>query len=230
MSGRTIPWKGSITSTSRSAGYPPLYYFKSISNFDAPILDRLNVRFLLQTAGDPPRSVKWRPVYSGIDGVVLENRDAVPRISPSASPGSPAAACLRVADYVERTNTVDFRAQVTGTAPLAIVASFVQDGGWRGELDSGRRLPLRREGLLIGMDLPPGNHRVRLRYTPPGALAGMSVSTVSAAGLLIATWFRRGRRETRPGESEAGRREIPVDGTSSRRDLPPRATPRASAS
>ncbi|MEO8431427.1 MAG: hypothetical protein ABI592_07960 [Acidobacteriota bacterium] len=181
----------------RSAGYPPLDYFKSIARFDEPaIFDRLNVRFLLQSAADPPRSARWRPVYSAADGIVLENRDALPRVFPAD--GLPPSGRLRIAGYAERTNSVSFRAAVSGGAPVPVVASFVDDGGWRAEIDSGGALPLRRAGLLLAMDLPPGEHGVRLRYLPPGALAGASVSAATALCLAAVAWL--GRRRRAPGK------------------------------
>ena len=186
-----------VDALDKSAGYPPLDYFKSVSRLDSPIFDRLNVRYLLQTASDPPRSPKWRPVYSGKDGIVFENRDFAPRISPA--PGAPAGPGLRVTAYSERTNSVEFRTSVAGRTPLPVVASFVQDGGWSAKLDSGERLALRSEDLLIAMDLPPGDHRVVMRYTPPGALAGASVTAVTALGLICAAWLRRKQKSARGG-------------------------------
>ncbi|HEV2064026.1 MAG TPA: hypothetical protein VGS00_05705, partial [Thermoanaerobaculia bacterium] len=69
-------------------GYPPADYFKKPLNLNAPALDFLNVRFLLSMNPrfhDPMRSAdvsaeKWRPVYSGPDGEVLENRHVLPRV------------------------------------------------------------------------------------------------------------------------------------------------------
>jgi hypothetical protein len=69
-------------------GYPPAEYFKKPVNLNAAALDFLNVRFLLSMNPrfhDPmsPSDVsaeKWRPVYSGPDGEVLENRHVLARV------------------------------------------------------------------------------------------------------------------------------------------------------
>ncbi len=69
-------------------GYPPADYFKKPVNLNAPALNFLNVRFLLSMNPrfrDPASSPdvsgeKWRLVYSGPGGEVLENRDVLPRV------------------------------------------------------------------------------------------------------------------------------------------------------
>ena len=88
-------------------GYPPGDYFKKPVDLNSAALDFLNVRFLLSMNPrfhDPmsPSAVsaeKWRPVYSGPDGEVLENRHVLPRVfAPRtiAGVGTPGAAQDRV--------------------------------------------------------------------------------------------------------------------------------------
>lgn len=64
----------------RTCGYDPKPYFKKIRDLEAPALDFLNVRFLV--SGDPahPEDPRWRRVYSGPDGAVLENTHVLPRV------------------------------------------------------------------------------------------------------------------------------------------------------
>jgi len=69
-------------------GYPPGDYFKKPVDLDAAALDFLNVRFLLsmnprfhdQMSPAGVSAERWRPVYSGPDGEVLENRHVLPRV------------------------------------------------------------------------------------------------------------------------------------------------------
>jgi hypothetical protein len=63
-----------------TCGYPPGEEFKQIRDINASALDFLNVRFLLSWPGRSSPGEKWRPVYSGTDGTVFENRDALPRL------------------------------------------------------------------------------------------------------------------------------------------------------
>ncbi len=60
-------------------GYPTADYFKRVSRIDAPVLAFLNARYLLSFPGRGT-SGPWKPIYSGPDGSVLENRLALPRI------------------------------------------------------------------------------------------------------------------------------------------------------
>jgi hypothetical protein len=62
-----------------AAGYPPTDYFKFIGHLDAPLLDFLNVRFLVSASGLPAPGPRWTPVYSGADASVFENRNVLPR-------------------------------------------------------------------------------------------------------------------------------------------------------
>ena len=63
-----------------TAGYPPFDYFKRIRDLDAPILDLLNVRFLVSSAKGKRPGPRWAGVYEGEDGQVYENRGALPRV------------------------------------------------------------------------------------------------------------------------------------------------------
>lgn len=63
-----------------TCGYDPSAYFKSIADVGAPVLDFLNVRYLVCAAGRMAPSEKWKPVYAGSDGTVFENSRALPRV------------------------------------------------------------------------------------------------------------------------------------------------------
>jgi len=207
----------------RAAGYPPADYFKHLTNFNAPALDLLNVRYLAGEPGWPPPGPKWKPAYSGMDGVVFENADALPRVFGGARAGAAlrhAPDGFTVSDYAERTNRVSFRIRVErSTAPaVTAVASLVQDGGWTAsEKADGSRPPIpiplgRAEGLLVSMSLPPGDHDIVLRYRPLGFRIGVGISmataaaaaAAAAAAVLLSLRDRRrrrppGSRELRPG-------------------------------
>jgi hypothetical protein len=82
-----------------TAGYPPFEYFKRVGDLNAPSLDFLNVRFLIEGTGAVAPGPKWTPVYTGFDGKVFENRDVLPRIfAPPVIQVAPRAS-------VERTGT-----------------------------------------------------------------------------------------------------------------------------
>jgi hypothetical protein len=173
-------------------GYKPYDYFKFLQNFDSPALDRLNLKYLVSIPGRGTPGPKWKPVYSGSDGTLFENTTALPRVfSRTANP-------VVVSDYREATNRVSFRANVSGTGQTLLVASFVDDGSWSAR-DEGRPLPLvRAEEILIGFRLSPGEHRVTLRYRPPGFAAGSAISLVTLA--LLLSWAVGWRLLARRGD------------------------------
>lgn len=64
-----------------TCGYPPFEYVKRIRNLNAPVLNFLNVRYLIAQPGFPAPSPKWRPVYQGSDGTVFESDRVMPRFT-----------------------------------------------------------------------------------------------------------------------------------------------------
>jgi predicted nucleic acid-binding protein len=63
-----------------TCGYDPAPYFKQLADVNAPALDFLNVRYLVCRRDRTAPSEKWKPVYSGEDGTVFENRRVLPRV------------------------------------------------------------------------------------------------------------------------------------------------------
>jgi hypothetical protein len=63
-----------------TCGYDPASYFKWLGDVNAPALDFLNVRYLVCGRDRGAPSEKWKPVYSGADGTVFENRRVRPRV------------------------------------------------------------------------------------------------------------------------------------------------------
>ena len=100
-----------------------------------------------------------------------------------------------LARYEETTNAVSFDASVPTEADGAwIVVSIVQDGGWSAKDAQGRDLEVRRaNGPFLAVRLPPGDIRVRLRYSPPGFLTGLAISGATVLVLAGVAARRRGR-------------------------------------
>jgi hypothetical protein len=68
-----------------TCGYPPGEYFKHIGNPDAPVLDFLNVRYMVSPPGGKSPGNRWTSVYAGPDGIVYENAAVLPRAFVPAS-------------------------------------------------------------------------------------------------------------------------------------------------
>jgi hypothetical protein len=84
--------------------------------------------------------------------------------------------------------------EVSATRPAVLVVSQTWLPGWTATV-AGLRVPtVRVDGLVQGVPVPAGRHRVALRYDPPGAWAGLAVSLLTVAGLLV--WLAVSRRPT----------------------------------
>ncbi len=60
-------------------GYSSFEYFGKMRHFDHPFLDYLNVRYILTSQRDALPQGKFVEVYSGYDGKIFRNLDALPR-------------------------------------------------------------------------------------------------------------------------------------------------------
>ena len=80
-------------------------------------------------------------------------------------------------------NRIDIRTSCD--APSILVLSDNHYPGWRAAVDGGKVETLRVDYNLRGVALPPGTHEVRFTYRPKFALAGLLLSLLAAAGLLV---------------------------------------------
>jgi Bacterial membrane protein YfhO len=137
------------------------------------------------------RDLDW-----GREAVVLE--DGTRGFHPTAQPPLTRA---DVTDYRETTNSVTFRARVRGgTGDAILITSLVQDGGWRARREDGGAIATgRANGPFLALQVPPGEHRLRLDYTAPGFRLGawISVTTLALSGFLLAAARRRPVRSPR---------------------------------
>ncbi len=63
----------------KTAGYNPQDYFAMLHDANAPVLDFLNVRFVLDDPGREKDPARYRVVYDGPDGRIFENLHVLPR-------------------------------------------------------------------------------------------------------------------------------------------------------
>lgn len=84
-----------------------------------------------------------------------------------------------------------------GREPVLLLVAEPAVEGWRAEVDGSEVAWLRANGFNLALYVPPGVHRVTLRYVQPGWSAGLAVSGVSALALLalllggLVSWWRR---------------------------------------
>jgi uncharacterized membrane protein YfhO len=98
-----------------------------------------------------------------------------------------------------------FTAEVAGPQPSVVVASEVQDGGWRARDEHGPLTTGRADGPLLAVAVRPGRHRVTLTYSPPGLREGLAAAAVGALiGLAaLAAALRREKLRGNPGRAPA---------------------------
>jgi uncharacterized membrane protein YfhO len=99
-----------------------------------------------------------------------------------------------VTEYRESTNSVLFRSRSSGEETV-LVASLVEDGGWSARDETGRSIETSlANGPFLALRVPKGDHRIFLKYRPPGILLGSGISLASLAAVGAGTLFLRRRR------------------------------------
>jgi uncharacterized membrane protein YfhO len=87
-----------------------------------------------------------------------------------------------------------------GDAFLVLSERF--DDGWGATID-GTEIPVRRAyGLVLGVSVPPGQHRLEVRYRPPGFWPAALVSALVALGIVAAGIRSERRVQPRLGGAE----------------------------
>ena len=95
-------------------------------------------------------------------------------------------AIVEVANRTANTFTID----VDVRAPSRILVNSSYDRGWR--TDVGISV---EQDKQLAIDLPPGRHRVHVKYWPHGLTLGLSLTTLGLAG--VALFFVRDRKKQR---------------------------------
>jgi hypothetical protein len=84
-----------------------------------------------------------------------------------------------------------YRVELDGEGFLVVRASYAR--GWRAWVD-GSEVPVRRgDGKHRAVGVPAGRHEVVMRYDPPGLLAGLAATGLSAL-VAAGAWIAGGRR------------------------------------
>lgn len=96
--------------------------------------------------------------------------------------------------------------EVEAERDALLVVSYAWMDGWEATVDGDPAPVVRANGLVLGVPVEAGAHRVRLRFVPPGLRAGALASLASALVLLgvapAASRLGRRRARARPSSSE----------------------------
>jgi len=161
-----------------SSGPCALGHGKSVKS--PQVLDRLDVRWIVARERLDPR---WKEIAREGDITLFENPTAK---GPAFLTGDGSAALSR------SPNRIDI--SCLARTPSLLVVSEAWMPGWKASLD-GRRVPARPyENALISVEVPAGNHAVRLEYAPTLLIPGIAVSVLSLVGMVLLGLFTRRRR------------------------------------
>ena len=83
------------------------------------------------------------------------------------------------------------RIELRAEGPGVLMAGEAWNRGWQARVDDTAVRLLRANHMMMAVPLPAGTHRVSLRYTTPGLLAGAGLAAVPLAGLAAALARRR---------------------------------------
>jgi hypothetical protein len=195
------------------------YY--QVSQLESPILDLLNVRYLLSLS-PLPQNNKFEHVADLPGRKLYENRTALPRFflvpnvqpvdnlskaiermrSPDFNPKSTAvvekgAEMHSTADSHEALQVIEYRPnelvlQVETSEPRYLVTSEVNYPGWQAWVDAREQPIFMTNGAFRGVPLPPGKHIVAFRFRPP-ILVWSALASGLACLILVALLHRQPR-------------------------------------
>lgn len=120
------------------------------------------------------------------------------RFCPSGPPG-PAG---KVHSTHWSSNRVTVR--VSATRPGLLIVSQAWFPGWHASVDGKAAPVLRANGIVQGVPIGPGRHRVELRYRSPGLKAGAMISSATVM-ILILYWCFALLRPRRSGIGASGK-------------------------
>jgi hypothetical protein len=103
----------------------------------------------------------------------------------------------RVAQVRWSANHVEARVVATGRSILVLSQAWAP--GWSARVDSRRAPVLRVDGILSGVEVPPGAHRIRLEYRTLGLEAGFGISIATLLALALTATVLSARRLSRVG-------------------------------
>jgi hypothetical protein len=78
-------------------------------------------------------------------------------------------------------------------APGLLVVNDTMLDGWTAAVDGAAAPIVEVNGLVRGVWLEAGSHRVTMRYVPPGLVAGAAISAAALLALALVAWLARRR-------------------------------------
>ena len=149
--------------------YDPLEYYPKFKDPDTPLLDALNVKWLVTDPG-VALAGKWKPLYDGKDGRIYENVQVKPRFVAEG-------ASVNIAN--KRQFTIDAPHETMVKASIAFWPA------WRVTYNGKRLKTGMVDGAFLGFVVPAGHGVVKLRYVPMSFWIGVGAALVALMSLPI---------------------------------------------
>lgn len=129
--------------------------------------------------------------------VILSREEIEPGLRRRLEELGPAGEGARARVVEKGNDRLSLRTETRGDAVLILNMDYLP--GWKAYVDGGETPLFSAYGFLSALLLPAGEHRVELRYRPPGLAAGAWVSLVSLAVFLflLGLLLRREKRAAR---------------------------------
>ncbi len=164
--------------------------FRPIEHWRSPWLDRLGVRWVMAPPGEPAPVPGWRLAYDGPDARVFERPGAPPLVRWAGSGGAGrggASDDLTVRHRAPGSWLIAWRAR---ERRMLLVAE-TWDPGWHARVD-GRPTPIRQvDGILMGVEVGPGEGTLELTYRPVGLVWGTALSLLGLVACAAGGWIGR---------------------------------------
>jgi hypothetical protein len=192
----------------------PKEYYAKWSDTATPVLDFLNVKYVLTT--DAFADARYALLYAGRDGRIYANRNVLPRFFPvrniliggdlrthtdwrytavvSRLPRAQRDALTApwttedATVSIERTAADAYMLRIAAPRTTLIVSSIPNWPGWRVPFPK-----VEVNGLFLGFVVPAGRHEVKVAYRPASFYASSAVAVLTLATLLAL--FRRRRAD-----------------------------------
>jgi hypothetical protein len=151
--------------------------FDRVVDVHSPLLDTLNVRYLMTEPGVEPGG-RWKAVYRGPDGSLFENPSVRARFYVAEGVG-------RV--RIIQNGPASFWLEVEARTPVRVASSQLDAPGWT--VNGAERI----RGSFIGFRLPPGTHGVDVVYRPLSFWLTVPLALLAAILLFV---LGRGHRHS----------------------------------
>jgi Bacterial membrane protein YfhO len=160
------------------AGYDVGRYYGRWRNVDTPLLDFLNVKYVVVAPGvDLPDRARYRRVYDGPDGRIFQNAHVLPRFF-SVQRGTSVGIVAAESDR--------YHLQINAATPSLVASSIPAWPGWK-VVSAGRSLDtVAINDAFLGFNVPAGRSDVSVSYSPLMFWVGAWIAVATLIGICAA--------------------------------------------